>query len=297
MTTGRETREQAWYSPACMTTFSIPARPRLRTPELLRTPFIARLTLWSSIALLVTVTIVLPPVARADALAYWSVWPDPYGGRVGDVGAYLYSPAFAQLIWPLTLLPFAAFFLVWKVLHAVALVYLVGWRWAGFLAALAWPVIDDFSTGNIHLFLAVAIALGGPAWSFVILTKVTPGIGVLWYAVRREWRSLGLAIGATAAAGLVSFALAPELWREWFGILTASTEVEVPGIVLLEVPLAIRLPIAAAIVVLGALRGWRWTIAVSALVAMPALWFASLCLLLAIPRLGRRPQVAGLKPA
>ena len=36
------------------------------------------------------------------------------------------------------------------------------------------------------------------AWAFPLLTKVTTGVGVLWFAFRRDWRSLGIAIGATA---------------------------------------------------------------------------------------------------
>ena len=46
-----------------------------------------------------------------DALAYWRPnLDDLYGtGQVGVPSTYLYSPAFAQLVWPLGLLPWAAF--------------------------------------------------------------------------------------------------------------------------------------------------------------------------------------------
>ncbi len=46
--------------------------------------------------------------------------------------------------------------------------------------------------------MAAAIALGFryPAtWAFVLLAKVTPGIGLLWFLVRREWRNLAIALG------------------------------------------------------------------------------------------------------
>ncbi len=42
------------------------------------------------------------------------------------------------------------------------------------------------------------------AWSLILLTKITPGIGLLWFAVRREWRALAIALGATAAIASVS---------------------------------------------------------------------------------------------
>ena len=63
------------------------------------------------------------------------------------------------------------------------------------------PVALEIYHGNIHLWIAAAIALGFRypwTWGFVLLTKVTPGIGLLWFAVRREWQALGVALGAVA---------------------------------------------------------------------------------------------------
>ena len=57
------------------------------------------------------------------------------------------------------------------------------------------------------------------AWSLILLTKVTPGIGLLWFAVRREWRSLAIALGATAVIAAVSLAIDPRAWFEWFGVI------------------------------------------------------------------------------
>ena len=60
----------------------------------------------------------------------------------------------------------------------------------------------EIAGGNISLLLALAIVAGFSrpwTWAFVILTKITPGIGLLWFALRREWRSLAIALGATAA--------------------------------------------------------------------------------------------------
>ena len=44
-------------------------------------------------------------------------------------------------------------------------------------------------------------------WGFVLLTKVTPGIGLLWFAVRREWRALAIALGVTGVIVAVSLVL------------------------------------------------------------------------------------------
>ena len=50
----------------------------------------------------------------------------------------------------------------------------------------------------------------------------TAGIGLLWFAVRREWRPLGIALGTTLAISAVSFVLAPGLWTSWFDLLAGG---------------------------------------------------------------------------
>ena len=50
-----------------------------------------------------------------------------------------------------------------------------------------------------------------------------PGIGLLWFALRREWRQLAIALGATAAVVAVSFLLMPGAWRDWIALLAANT--------------------------------------------------------------------------
>ena len=59
----------------------------------------------------------------------------------------------------------------------LATVAWLGGRWALVLLALP-PVALELYHGNVHLLMAAAIALGFRypwTWSFVILTKVTPG--------------------------------------------------------------------------------------------------------------------------
>ena len=82
-----------------------------------------------------------------------------------------------------------------------------------FAVLLAFPFVAvELTGGNIHLLLAAAIVAEfrwPAAWSFVLLTKVTPGIGLLWFAVRREWRPLMIALGATAAIAGLTFIIVP----------------------------------------------------------------------------------------
>ena len=77
------------------------------------------------------------------------------------------------------------------------------------------PVALELYHGNVHLWIAAAIVLGFRypwTWAFVLLTKVTPGLGLVWFAARREWRSLAIALGVTAAIVAVSLVLDRQLW-------------------------------------------------------------------------------------
>lgn len=224
-----------------------------------------------------------------DALAYWRPdLDDLYGGReVGVASTYLYSPAFAQLISPLGLLPWAAFAALWSALSLAALVWMAGPILAAVLLLFPWsPVVDEVSTGNIHLLLgaAVVIGFGRPAiWAFPLLTKVTPGVGVLWFIGRREWRSLAVATGTVAGVALFSFVLAPQAWFDWADTLSRSSGVAVPDdIAVIPGPLWARTAAAAVLAVVAGIAGWRWLVPVAVTIALPVPWSSGLAVLVAL---------------
>ena len=216
-----------------------------------------------------------------DARAYWRVdLAHPYASSgVGEYSTYLYSPAFAQFLSPLYVLSFEAFFILWTLASIAVLYWLVRpWPWALLILLLPWTY--ELFVGQVHLFIAAAIVLGfrwPSLWAFNILTKVTPGVGLLWFLVRREWRSLAIALGTTAAIVAVSFALAPTAWFDWYAFLRGST-----GSGELLYP---RIAASALVVVAGALTGRRWTIPVAVWLALPVVWIESWVILLAIIRL------------
>ena len=230
-----------------------------------------------------------------DARAYWQVdLAHPYiGSGVGDVSTYLYSPAFAQLMAPFSLLPFPVFDGLWTALLLVVCAWLIRpWPWVGLILFL--PMTYELFVGNVHFLIAAAIVLGfrAPiAWAFPILTKVTPGLGVLWFAVRREWRALALALGGTAAIVTISFALAPAAWSDWYAFLLAS-----PGRSQLLVP---RTVLAAVLVAFGAVTGRRWLVPIAIWLALPIVWVNSWVILLAAIRLRGRevPSTTSGEPA
>jgi len=219
-----------------------------------------------------------------DARAYWGIdLAHPYvGSGVGDVSTFLYSPAFAQVMAPLSLLPFPVFDALWTVLLVATLAWLVRpWPWA--LLILFLPISYELFVGNVQFLIAAAIVIGfrwSAAWAFPILTKITPAVGLLWFAVRREWRALATAVGVTAAIVVVSFALSPSAWADWIAFLLAS-----PGRSEMLLP---RLVIAALLVALGAMTGRRWLVPVAVWLSLPVVWINSWVILLAIIRLRER---------
>jgi hypothetical protein len=231
-----------------------------------------------------------------DAYCYWfPTLADPYArSDWTDPIAYVYSPAFLQLLQPIRILPWQAYMAVWTAILLGAAYVLTGPRWypVGIVLALM-----EVAGGNIHLVLAAAIVLGFRwpwTWSIVLLTKITPGIGLLWFVVRREWRNLAIALGSTAAIVVVSYLVWPSAWAAWGEVLTRvagrdGTWAAVP------IPFVVRLPFAVAIVVWGAWTGRRWTVPVAGMLALPALWYGGLSMLLAVIAL--RENVAPVRPA
>ena len=219
-----------------------------------------------------------------DARAYWeAARGDPYARPVlGAPVAYYYSPAFLQVFSPLLALSFPAFLAAWYLINGAALVA-VARSWLP-IALLTGFVALEVLRGNIETLMALAIVAGfrwPAAWAFILLTKVTPGVGLLWFVGRRDWRSLAIAVGATLAIAAGSFVLAPDLWRAWIASLVANAGVSIDW-AYFPVPLVIRLPIAAALALVGGWFGWRWMVPIASTLAMPALWPVNLTLLVAI---------------
>jgi len=230
----------------------------------------------TALGLAFLIATIIPPNGY-DAYAYWVVDPlDPYAG-VGvdlegkDQGAFRYAPVMA--LPPFELLPWPVFRYSWMALQLAALWY-IGRRWA--LALLVFtPVWLDLVYGNINILLAATVVAGFRhpwVWSFALLTKVTPGIGVLWFVVRREWRNLALVVGAVALLGIASVPfVGVEAWRDWVLVLGSSAGMPSPSGTL-PIPALPRLVLAAIVVTCGALTNRKWTVAVAVTIAMPTLW-------------------------
>ena len=135
----------------------------------------------------------------------------------------------------------------------------------GFDNPLANPVALA-GIGNAQTLVAAAIVLGlrwPAAWAFVFLTKIGPGIGVLWFAARGEWRNLAIALCSTLLLLGVSLAWAPGAWADFvrFAASNAGATSPVP---LVPVPLPVRVVMSGALVIWGARTGRLWTVPIAA---------------------------------
>lgn len=234
------------------------------------------------------IALVIGPSMHAlggDAVGYWLVdLPDPYQTPWHQPGAFVYAPPIALVFDWFDRLDWWVFSFLWLLVGIGSVVWLA-WTPFWILVAFSFPfVVAELYEGNIHLLMAVAIVLGFRhpwTWSFVLLTKPSSGVGLLWFVVRREWRQLGVALGVTAVICLATWVYSPELWRAWIDLLVTNVAVSGEGSVL-GVSLGLRVAAAAALVVWGARTDRRWTVVVSSMLALPALWPVAFAMLIAV---------------
>jgi hypothetical protein len=230
-----------------------------------------------------------------DARAYWTATleapysPAAYGSSDESFcwtestwvsNCYRYSPAFLLAFSPLQSLAWPLFVATWAALMLGVLFWMT--RSLLFLPAIL-LALPELWGGNITILLAAAIVVGFSkpvAWALPLLTKVTPGIGLLWFGVRREWMNLALALAATIAVIALAAVFTPALWDDWYSQLMSGTSTStVPGAV--PIPLMFRLPVAVALIVIAARRGQPWLVPIGILLAMPVIWWGYIAILAA----------------
>lgn len=217
-----------------------------------------------------------------DAAWYWhadphNLYPHP---ELAEHNGYNYSPAFEYVVGWGRLLPFDVFVAIWRLILIASLVYLAGPF--TLFAILTMPVASEINAGNIQLLLALAVVLGfrwSATWAFVLLTKVSPGIGLLWFAMRRQWRMLAIAAAVTGIVALVSLVQNPSAWRGWIALITSGQQ---PSVAPFYLPLGVRLPFALAFVAVAGFTGRRWPVVVGATLALPVFYTISPSMLVGV---------------
>ena len=110
----------------------------------------------------------------------------------------------------------------------------------------------------------------------MLLTKVSPGVGLLWFVIRRQWRQLAIALGATVAIAALSFLFWADQWPGYLALITSGAAPAVEPYYLSPWQ---RLPFAIALVTVGSFLGWRWTVPAAATLALPVFYPISLSML------------------
>ncbi len=224
-----------------------------------------------------------------DTHAYWLAAQSEltYERAPGQRDAYLYAPIFLAVIRPFALLPWPLFHAFWICLESVVLLWLLRplpMRWAIPFFLISLP---ELAVGNIYLLLAGAAVLGMRqpiAWSFPILTKLTVGIGLAWFAVRGDWLRFVQGLGGLALIVGVSYAFEPGAWQAWLHFLLDNRE----GTPDSQISFYVRCAIAALLVAVGARKEWPSLIAPAMILASPVLVGPiPYSMLAAIPRLSR----------
>ena len=234
---------------------------------------------WAVVVLIHLSSTVGRPV---DAWCYYAMDPtDPWR----QDGCFLYSPPIALLMTALQqAVPFEAFYTSIRVIEVIALALITGPAIG--LTLLIPAVAIEINAANVNLLLVAAVLLGFRfpwTWAFVILTKVTPGIGLLWFAARREWRALAIAGVATALFVGASWAIAPWMWSDYLAALRAEPDSE-------ALTIWVRLPFAVALVLWGARTDRRWTVIAAVFLAMPRWYYLTPVILVGLFPLVRFPR-------
>lgn len=200
----------------------------------------------------------------SDARIYYDVDLETFGGGEIFGTTFTYSPAAAWWIQPLQALPFEVFRTVVVAVNMAGFVYLIGPVFAAVvLLAQLLPVWMEFQQGNINFALGAALVLAfrHPGWyAFPLLTKVTPAVGLVWFAARREWRALVMATVVTLVVILPSVVLHASTWPTWFGALMANAGADAQ----VGAPIILRAALAAAVIAWGARTDRPWTVPVAA---------------------------------
>ncbi len=204
-----------------------------------------------------------------DNLAYWIAGNRLVTGQpiyappevAFEPFAYHYPPPLAQVLGPLTVVvPAVAYAVIYRALMLLALWEIAGRSMLKMLALLAFiPVAYALRVENVEIFMAVGIVLGLRRWPWLFtigaLIKVSPGLGLVYLALRRRWRDLWVSVLVGAAIVGVSFALAPDLWRAWLDAITGRADMI--GNSLVPVPYSVRAIVGFVLTIVAGLLGRR----------------------------------------
>ena len=204
-----------------------------------------------------------------DAFAYWLAAIRLVAGEpvyvTGEAAfapyAYHYPPPLAQVLAPFTLVvPALAYVIAYRVVLLLVTWELAGRRMLWMLALIAFlPVALELRFENVNLLMALGIVygLGRWPWLFAVgaVVKVSPGLGIIYLALRRRWRDAIVSSAVGVAIVAVSYALDPGLWRAFLDAI--GDRATITGNSLLPFPYAARAIAGLVLTIAGGIVGRR----------------------------------------
>jgi hypothetical protein len=219
-----------------------------------------------------------------DAHFYWSAPVDHLYPAAWADGGYVYPPPLALAIGVFHPIGWPAFIVGWTTLCWFALWYCAR-AWTPLVVAasiaavplIGGNVLGTLFLGNVQVIFAAAIVASvrhNAGWAALpILTK---GVGMpfVWFAVRREWRNVAIATGVTVGIVVVTLFLAPTAWSDFVHFMSTN-DLSGSAVPVVPIDFAVRLMAAVGLTAWGGLTDRRWTLAIAAGIAIPALYWWS----------------------
>lgn len=268
---------------------------------------------FASFTIRLTEAIVADGGRAYDAFSYWLAGSRLREGAalyeavgIGDPGAYRYTPTFAALMAPISLLPELAFAWLYRIACLLCLRYLVGsWTWVGWSLLLP-PVAIELMALNVTLPIAVAArwslrgpypALGAALIPFTATLKYASVLLLPYLLVHRPASRRAMGVGLLVLIGVtaIHLAVSPEIWIAFLQAVGQQSQSinSAPFVgdqLLFLVPstlwdFVIRFALAALMIGIAIWRRWAWLAFTAVTLAVPTLWLARLAPLVAVPRL------------
>jgi Glycosyltransferase family 87 len=228
-----------------------------------------------------------------DSRAYFTadlghLYPANWALAHYEGSGYLYPPPLAMALEPLRLLGWQAFQIAWTTLLFGAIWVMAGrWAWlvvaAGFVGA-AVPAAHILSAplgtalvGNVQVLIGASCVLAfrwPQVWALPLLTKIGPGIGILWHLVRREWAAAAAALSVSAVVAIASFLVAPNAWFA-FAHFVLTNNLQDSPLPVVPISWPARLAMSAGLIAWAARRDARWALPLAVGWAVPALYIDS----------------------
>ena len=219
--------------------------------------------------------------------------------------AYLYPPPLAQFLAPFTLVvPDWLYEVAWTAGLLAILLWFARWKPILALAFVAFiPVAVELWFRNVHLILAALVVLGlrGAPWAFAVgsAIKISPGLGIVYLALRGRWRDALTASAVGLGILVVSVVLTPSAWADF--VRSVVSQGAGSGASLIPVPFFVRAVAGLALTVVAARlspRNGEVLLVVAITLANPTLYVTALSMLIAIVPLLRlseeRPSASRL---